>query len=168
MSVAEIEEPVPSRSGTWALRFGVLCFALATLPFVWQGVVSWRQNDELRNVATEFFQAVADGRQQAALRQLSPELQVSFQNTKPAATPGTRIQILAIHHDASTATVKLSIGKQGFVLRPTLHLARGADARWKIVGIDGLEVDPQWTKMQDRADDEKLAEQLADGLRAVP
>lgn len=156
-------------SGTGALRFGAACFFIATLPFVWQGVVAWRDDDRLRDVVIDFFQALADGRRDAARTHLSPDLQQQFSQSSPSADQITRdvhIQIVTVDQNDDRATVKVSIGKQGFSLKPTVRLKRVADAAWKIIAIDGGDTDPRWQKMQGGAPDEGLADQLAEKLQA--
>lgn len=163
-------EPIATRSGTWALRFGLLCIVVATLPFVWQGIAGWRDDDRLRSVVVDFFQSLSEGRRDAAARHLSPELQQRLLHSEHVAglvTQDVRIQIISVKQDLNQAQVQATIGKQGFSLKPTVHLRRDAASTWMITEIDSVEVDPRWTKMRERehqAADEELAGELAKKL----
>lgn len=168
MPVALSTEPNASRPGTWALRFGLLCIVVATLPFAWQGIAHWRDDDQVRGVVIGFFQRLAEGRRSAALRYLSPELQRQFSESPGQAdtvTAGVSIQVLDIHRHGDEAIVNASIGKQGYSLRPMIRLHRN-QSTWTIVAIDGVEVDPRWIKMQARIEGEELADELAEKLHA--
>lgn len=69
--------------------------------------------------------------------------------------------------DGDRAVADVSIEKDGYILQPTIHLLRGATARWKIDRIENMQVDPQYRKDRrayQRQQGEQLAEELNEAL----
>jgi hypothetical protein len=164
----------PTSDRTASLRFwmfclGVSCLALLSMPYILRGTAAWRQDDLVRDFVVRFFQDVAAGRRDAALASLSDEYRSTlktenqFSTAAWKATEGVSVQVLAVQRQADRAIVQVSVTRNGYSVKPTVQLQRSHDGRWEIAGIEGVDVDPRWTRRQEREAAE-AGEQLADEL----
>lgn len=158
------------RTTEWSLWLGIACLLALGLPFALQVWNAWQEQTVVRGTVTEFFQAVADGRRDDALSRLADV--DHFSGEKGVLSPfidegksmgDVAIQVSEVNVDAKHASARVVISKDGFSLKPTVSLIRETLGPWRITRIDGVAVDPRWTRLQDgklREADEALADEL--------
>ena len=169
---------VESRPSRWPLWLGLVCLAVAAAPQILEGLSAWRTDDVLRKTVGDFFEEVALGRKDAALAYLSDEYRSAIQ---PGGFPADdqpwqpsdefSSRILSVRQSSTTAEVQIALAKSGFSLKPTVHLRRLPDHSWRITRIEGVDVDPHWTRWKARElqeAEESLAEELAEKLIGSP
>lgn len=76
----------------------------------------------------------------------------------------TRLTITSSEIDGHHATVKASLERDSYHLRPVLTLEQAGTGPWKIIRIGGLEEDPSWLRDRDIRSNEALAEDIAKAL----
>lgn len=163
-----------ARPGRWPMWLGFACLALAVAPYLSRSLSTWRVESVQRKTVADFFEAISLGRKDAALAFLSDEYRNailisgnSSWNQPWEPTGETTSRILSVRQSSSAAEVCLAITKQGFSLKPTVHLSRQPDSSWRITRIEGIDVDPRWTRWKAReAQDaeEALAEEITERL----
>ena len=169
---------VPRPPASWPVWLAAVCLSLVALPFAVRGISAWRDDDLVRQAAIRFFREVAAGRKEAALSCLSEDYRSALTREEKTrlATPwhlteGVDIRVLSVERQADSVAVRLSIAKSGFSLRPTVRLQRSHDGAWRIVEIEGNDVDPRWLRRQEREAreaEESLADELAKKLDLPP
>ncbi len=158
------------RPGRWPMWLGFACLALAVAPYLSRSLSAWRAESVLRKTVADFFEAISLGRKDAALALLSDEYRNailigggSSWNQPWEPTGETSSRVLSVRQSSSAAEVCLAITRQGFSLKPTVHLSRLTDASWRITRIEGIDVDPRWTRWKAR-EAQEAEEALADEI----
>lgn len=119
-------------------------------------------------VARDFLQAVIDGNRSEARTFLSDDLRKADE-ARSSIEPwkvqlDTRVTIESAAIDGRRATVKASLERDSYHLRPVLTLEQTGSGPWKIVRIGGLEEDPSWLRDRDIRRNEALADDISKAL----
>lgn len=113
------------------------------------GILQYQQKSPVDESADRYLAALKAGDTDAMQRELSPQLQklyqydppVYFDNAQPDPEIAYSIGRSSVKDD--TARVTVSIEKQGYRIRPTLHFKK-IDGRWCITETSNLQTDPRW------------------------
>lgn len=145
---------------------GVALLGLAALAGAFFWTTSPTQTAE--RAARDFLQAVMDGDRSAARTYLSADLRKADEarsGTEPwKVQSDTRLTIESAVVDGLRATVKASLERDSYHLRPVLTLEQTGTGPWKIIRITGLEDDPSWIRDRDLRSNEALADDIAKAL----
>jgi hypothetical protein len=164
------------RRSPWLFWLGVACLVAVAIPYIDRALSEWREDHRLRTTVLHFFNAVAQGRKDAALNCLAPEYRTAVEagwdpafNQHWQPTEDVAFQVLAVEREAATAQVRMAIVKSTFSLKPIVHLRRVREDAWQITRIEGVTVDPRWIRWSEREAREtqqRLADELAEKLQA--
>lgn len=145
---------------------GVALLGLAALA----GGLFWMTSpsQSAERVARDFLQAVVDGNRSEARTYLSDDLRKADE-ARSSIEPwkvqlDTRVTIENAAIDGRRATVKASLERDSYHLRPVLTLEQTGSGPWKIVQIGGLEEDPSWLRDRDIRRNEALADDISKAL----
>ena len=141
---------------------GLAIIALAICLIIFGGQ-KWLHTRDVNAVVDQFFTAMIDGDGTSAQKMLSPSLQQRKGPLTLSPEPGLTYSIHQTKLFRTTAVVNVLIEKQGFVLKPIVHLEKSSTNRWQITKIENLVEDPMWQDMQKelaRQHDNQLAKQL--------
>lgn len=145
---------------------GVALLGLAALAGAFFWTTSPTQTAE--RAARDFLQAVMDGDRSAARTYLSADLLKADEarsSTEPwKVQSDTRLMIESAVVDGPRATVKASLERDSYHLRPVLTLEQTGTGPWKIIRITGLQDDPSWIRDRDLRSNEALADDIAKAL----
>lgn len=163
-----------SRPSRWPFRLGLACLVLAALPWLVRGWNARQADDEVRALVSRFIEDVAQGRRDSALASLSDDYRATLPAGESFPAESTWLpsdpfsfQILTLRRSSAAAEVQVVLASSGFTVKPIIGLRRQPDHTWRIARIDGVAVDPHWTRFLERERrlaDEGLAEELAEKL----
>lgn len=156
----------------------VIVLVAAGLLLVVNGAYKWLDNNSVRTAVATYVHALRTGNREAALDALHPQQRVLVEEqmrNQPASmwTPDLDVEyrVHSVSINGDRARAKLWIEKEGYVIQPTLSLARSETGHWKIDRVDPIAVDPVWEDRQEkqsRAEGRDLANELGEALRGKP
>ena len=151
-------------------KIASLAFVAVAIWFIIIGGQKWLHTRDVNAVVHQFFTAVEQGKTSSAQKLLSTKLRAAAKTelqkkdaTLPLPEPGLTHSIHNTKITGKTAIVSVVIEKQGFVLKPIVHLEKSSTNRWQITAIKNLTKDPLWEDVQherSRQQDNQLANQL--------
>ena len=158
-------------------RLTSVALVAAGLWLVTVGAQRWYVNRQVNQLVHAFMDALKSGNRERALLYLEPDkralAETKFRRQtedRTFWTPNPRLTY-RIHHvrvDGQRAESELWIEKDGYVLKPLIHIVRSETGLWKIDHIEGLHIDPLWKDQwrdRGRIEGEELAEELAAALK---
>ena len=158
------------------LAIGALVIAGAGL--IVAGGQKWLDARSAAGTVRQFMTAVRDGDRETVYSLLPPAqkkiAQAADEDGRPnrwLPNPGVSYRLHSLDISGIEGKARLWIEKNGFVIKPTMHLRRSDTGQWKILRIEDLEVDRLWQDlMQTRAriTGENLANELTDALQGRP
>ncbi|MEX0716775.1 MAG: hypothetical protein WD066_09315 [Planctomycetaceae bacterium] len=161
-------------------RIAVAALTIAGLFLVARGTQWWLDVRAVRVVVGEYLDALRAGDRARALGCLAPERRAEIEAREKSGTdvadrslpdPGWTWRVHHVDLAGNAAVAELWIEKDGFKIQPRLHLSRAPGLRWKIAGIEPVEIDPRWEDLrraQARAADERTALELEHALADRP
>ena len=154
-----------------------MLFAVAVTLVVFGGQ-KWLYQRDITAVVHSFFTAIREGNTAHALQLLEPALRKKREQRQAAENeplvlfePGLEYNIHHCEIKKGTAEVEVWIKKEGFLIKPIVHLRKSASKQWKISEITNLQADPLWDDIQQlrgKEHDHHLAEQLRQELAKQP
>ena len=157
-------------------RWITIAVAAVAVLLIARGVQKWLDHHSAKQVVVGFVTALKEGNAEAALSLLNPLQRDTFESKLAQMTgdeefwtadPEFEFRIHHVDVDGDDAVAHVWIDKQGYVLKPMIHLHRNDLNRWKIGQIENLEIDPRWEdRRYERAKQQgrDLAAELEDAL----
>lgn len=156
----------------------VIVLIAAGLLLVVSGAHKWLDNNSVRTAVANYVHALSTGDRAATLDALHPQQRILVERQmreQPAAAwapdSGVEYRVHSVSINGDRARAKLWMEKEGYVIQPTLSLARSETGHWKIDGVDPVALDPVWEdrqEQQSRAEGHNLANELGEALRGKP
>ncbi len=149
------------------IGIALITFAIGLILF---GGQKWLQTRDVNAVVNQYVTAMEQGNRASAQLLLAPTLRdiAEFQTQKKGPSEisfevGVTHSIRQTTISGSSAVVNVLIKKNGFVLKPIIHLEKSLTNVWQITEINNLVEDPRWKDIQReqaRQQDNQLANQL--------
>jgi len=135
------------------------------------------QHQQVADVVQSLLKAFEDGDRERALslfpaeKRRTIERRLSTRTVQPwLPASGVTLSVDKIALALPKATAHLRAQKDGFVLRPIVHLVRAPDGRWLIHGLSRFRLQTRETEIQGRRETdaaEALARELRKALRGI-
>lgn len=133
-----------------SLRFLACLLMVSGALLIGYAVVDTRQHADLHDVVTRYMHAVRRGDREQMLSCLAPDVHEMLARDE-RSTVSTSSQedfqwgIRSTKRSADAARVVITLKDGEYVVEPEFQLRR-LESGWKILGITGLEPDPQWER----------------------
>ncbi len=157
-------------------RQGVYVLLIAAgVALIGRGGLQWRDRQAAGEVALLFLSAWQKQDFAAATELLDPAVRARFallpeDGFAPFATAeaDAQTEIRTVIVDGATARATMQIERDGFQLRPVLHLRNVPQEGWRVVHVEPVSADPRWEKLRDehrRLNASAIQNELADRLQ---
>ncbi|QDT25759.1 hypothetical protein Enr10x_10560 [Gimesia panareensis] len=140
-------------------KFLISTLVVAGLYLIILGAQRFYEHYQVKQIALEFVSALETGNQAQIRALLTPEkadlAEKLKQDSQNSAAP-LDCRILDVKLDGDAAQVRIQIQKEGYAIKPDIHLLKSQTGVWKVSSISQAKVDPLWYDQEDR----KYREQL--------
>lgn len=160
----------------WRILAAVLLLIAAALPWLEGLGTRLYHQSVVQSQTRTFLQAIIDGDRNRALALLDDAQQRALADEVDHGPEGfwspdraTKFSVLQTIVRGREASAVVSLWRDGFAVKPTIHWHQDQQGQWRIESIDHVDEDPRWEKMQEydaTRDDRGLADELARELNA--
>lgn len=140
-------------------KFLISTLVVAGLYLIILGAQRFYEHYQVKQIALEFVSALETGNQAQIRALLTPEkadLAEKLKQDSQNSTAPLDCRILDVKLDGDAAQVRIQIQKEGYAIKPDIHLLKSQTGVWKVSSISQANVDPLWYDQEDR----KYREQL--------
>ncbi|WP_417393415.1 hypothetical protein [Gimesia sp.] len=143
-------------------KFLIGVLVAAGLYLVVIGAQRFYEHYRVKQIALEFVDALETGNESQIRALLTPEkadlAKKLNQKSQDDSLP-LECRVLDVKLTASTAQVRVQIQKNGYAIKPDIHLVKSQTGVWKVSEITQAKVDPLWYDQEDELDRKKLTEE---------
>lgn len=151
---------------------------VAGVTLIGRGGLQWRDRHAAGEVALSFLQAWQRGDYPAAVKLLDPAVRARFAllpdkgfEAFATAEADAKAEVRAVIVDGPTARATLNIDRDGFQIRPVLHLRDVPREGWRVVHVEPVSADPRWEEIREerrRLNASGIQNELSDRLSNAP
>lgn len=159
-------------------KLAIVALVIAGAGLVVAGGQKWLDGRSAAKTVRQFMTALRDGDRETVWSLLPPKQKKIAQADhehgradKWLPHPGVTYRLHSLEISGAECQARLWIEKNGFVVKPTIHLRRSDTGQWKILRVENLKVDPRWKDLLETRGHiagEELANELADALKNRP
>lgn len=120
------------------------------------------ERHQVKQIALEFVQALETGDEAQIRALLTPEkadLAAKLKQDSQDRTSPLDYRFLDVQLSGNKAQARIQIQKNGYAIKPDIHLIKSSTGVWKIDSITQAKVDPLWYDQEDRRYREKLTQE---------
>lgn len=126
------------------------------------GAQRFYERHKVKQISLEFVNALQAGNESKIRALLTPEkadlAKTLKQDSQDSRTP-LEYRFLDVQLKGKTAQVKIQIEKNGYAIKPDIHLIKSQTGVWKVDSITQAKVDPLWYDQKDQLYREKLTKE---------
>ena len=123
------------------------------------GAQRFYERHQVKQISLEFVKALQSGDESQIRALLTPEKSDLAKNLKQDSQDShSRLdyRFLDVQLTGKTAQVSIQIQKNGYAIKPDIHLIKSRTGVWKVDSITQAKVDPLWYDQKDQLYREKL------------
>lgn len=140
-------------------KFLISALAVAGFYLIILGAQRFYEHYQVKQIALEFVSALETGNQSQIRALLTPDkadlAEKLKQDSQDSAAP-LDCRVLDVKIEGATAQVRIQIQKEGYAIKPEIHLQKSLTGVWKVASISQAKVDPLWYDQEDRNFREQL------------
>jgi len=117
------------------------------------------ERHQVKKISLEFVKALQSGNESQIRSLLTPEksdLAKSLKQESQDSRASIDYRFFDVKITGSTAQVSIQIQKDGYAIKPDIHLVKSRTGVWKVDSITQAKVDPLWYDQKDKLYREKL------------
>jgi|GEM_PF-1796047 len=140
-------------------RFLIGALVLVGLYLVMLGAQRFYEHYQVKQIALEFVSALETGKEAQIRALLTPEkadLAGRLKQESQDSTAPLDCRVLDVIIKGGAAQVRIQIQKEGYAIKPDIHLIKSQTGVWKVDSITQAKVDPLWYDQEDRSFRKKL------------
>ncbi|QDT40981.1 hypothetical protein Pan241w_10400 [Gimesia alba] len=140
-------------------KFLITALVLVGLYLVILGAQRVYEHYQVKQISLEFVQALETGNEKQIRGLLTPEkadLAKKLKQDSQDSSAPLNYRILDVKLAGDKAQVSIQIQKNGYAIKPDIHLVKSQTGVWKIDAITQAKVDPLWYDQEDQRYREKL------------
>lgn len=145
-------------------KFLISALVVAGLYLIILGAQRFYEHHQVKQIALEFVSALETGNQAQIRALLTPEkadLAAKLKQDSQNSTAPLECRVLDVKIEGAAAQVRIQIQKEGYAIKPDIHLQKSLTGVWKVASISQAKVDPLWYDQEDRKYREQL---IKDGV----
>ncbi|WP_339729650.1 hypothetical protein [uncultured Gimesia sp.] len=140
-------------------KFLITALVLVGLYLIILGAQRVYEHYQVKQISLEFVKALETGDESQIRGLLTPEkadlAKKLKQDSKDSSAP-LDYRVLDVKLTGTTAQVRIQIQKNGYAIKPDIHLVKSKTGVWKIDAITQAKVDPLWYDHEDQRYQQKL------------
>lgn len=143
-------------------KFLISALVAAGLYLIVLGAQRFYEHYQVKQISLEFVKALETGNEAQIRGLLTPEKAALAANLKQDSQDHlSRIdyRFLDVKLMGDTAQVRIQIQKNGYAIKPDIHLVKSQTGVWKVNSITQAKVDPLWYDQKDQLYREKLTKE---------
>lgn len=140
-------------------KFLISALVVSGLYLIILGAQRFYEHYQVRQIALEFVSALETGNQARIRALLTPEkadLAEQLKQESQDSTAPLDCRVLDVKIEGGAAQVRIQIQKEGYAIKPDIHLLKSQTGVWKVASISQAKVDPLWYDQEDRKYREEL------------
>ncbi|WP_299466157.1 hypothetical protein [uncultured Gimesia sp.] len=143
-------------------KFLISALVVLGLYLIILGAQRFYEHYQVKQISLEFVQALETGNEAQIRGLLTPEkadLAAKLKQDSQDHFSKIDYRFLDVQVTGGTAQVSIQIQKNGYAIKPDIHLLRSKTGVWKVDSITQAKVDPLWYDQEDRVYREKLVKE---------
>ena len=143
-------------------KFLIGALVAAGLYLVVIGAQRLYEHYRVEQIALEFVDALETGNESQIRALLTPEkadLAKKLKQDSHNDPLPLECRVLDVKLNSATAQVRIQIQKNGYAIKPDIHLVKSQTGVWKVSEITQAKVDPLWYDQEDELARKKLTEE---------
>lgn len=140
-------------------KFLITSLVLVGLYLIVIGAQRVYEHYQVKQISLEFVRALDSGNEEQIRGLLTPEradLAKKLEKDSPHTDLKIEYRVLDVKLDGDHAQVNIQIQKNGYAIKPDIHLVKSKTGVWKVNEITHAKVDPLWYDQEDQRYREKL------------
>lgn len=120
------------------------------------------ERHQVKQIALGFVKALETGNEAQIRALLTPEksdLAAELKHDSQDRVSPLDYRFLDVQLTGDTAKARIQIQKNGYAIKPEIHLIKSTTGVWKVDSISQAKVDPLWYDQEDRLYQEKLTKE---------
>tara|TARA_R110002111_G_scaffold168038_2_gene233974 strand:- start:84809 stop:85366 length:558 start_codon:yes stop_codon:yes gene_type:complete len=143
-------------------KFLISALVVSGLFLVVLGVHRFYEHYQVKQISLEFVRALETGNETQIRGLLTPEkadLAAKLKQDSQGHLSKIDYRFLDVQITGDSAQVRIQIQKNGYAIKPDIHLVKSKTGVWKVDSITQAKVDPLWYDQEDQAYRKKLVKE---------